>query len=736
MKRYAEPVSMKKLATLSLLLLSLQGISQQIPLDTWRSHFSYSSARLITQANNTLVCVAQNGLFLVDIDSREMTVLGKENGLGDVAASAIHFSPNTNKLIIGYESGTIDIIDEAGNIINVHTFRDSPIVGNKRINDIETSETNAYMATALGILRVNLSNNTVIENYRNIGIGGQPINASEVTVKGDSLYAITADGIQSGNVNDNLLDFNDWTYFSETSAGGFKQLIVANNGLIVLRNENELWDYNGTEWQPNGVIFPDNIVNLQFQETLYALSANAVFEIDPLPVSILTDALLTSGNEMLVINNSFWIADDLNGLLQVDQSAMELIPPGPINDNPSRIKVVNESVYALFGPRANLYNGNSDGLGYSTFTNGRWSTKPIPSFSNITDVSNIGNNVYFSSMGFGIYSETGDNTIDETNSIMKEGNSFNGVQISALDNYENKLWALSYNAPDALYRINSDQTIEAFTPGQVGFSRAQNMTISQGGLIWAIKSSLEGSGIGIYDPITDQNRTLRSADGLPSSFVNSLTIDTDDEAWIGTSNGIANFSSASFPFNSFGASVPIFENGLLFENETINAVMTDGGNRIWVGTNEGVWVLSNDLTEVVNRFTTLTSPLPSDQVLSFAYEGNSGEVFILTAKGLVSYRSASSKAEIVHSSKVEVFPNPVRIGTDNVVGITGLAQNANVRITDTSGRLVKELNAVGGTASWSLDSFGNSKVNPGVYLIFSSTTDGSDTLVGKVAVLR
>jgi hypothetical protein len=247
---------------------------------------------------------------------------------------------------------------------------------------------------------------------------------------------------------------------------------------------------------------------------------------------------------------------------------------------------------------------------------------------------------------------------------------------------------------------------------------------------------MEGGGIGIYDPFLDQKRTIRTSDGLPSSTVTAMAIDTEDDAWIGTSNGIANFPSASFPFNSFGASIPIFQNGFLFEDEPINAVMTDGGDRIWVGTNEGVWVLSKDLSEVVHRFTSENSPLPNNQVISLTYEGESGEVFVLTAKGLVSFRSASSKAELVHSSTIKVFPNPARVGYDNVVGITGLARNANVRITDTTGRLVKELSANGGTASWALDSFQNSRVNPGIYLIFSSTADGTDTMVGKIAVLR
>jgi ligand-binding sensor domain-containing protein len=727
---------MKKLLTLSFFLLSMMVFGQQIPLDTWRSHFSYNSARLLAKANNTLFCSAESGLFTVDINTLEKNVISKEHGLSDVTVSALHFSSTNNVLIIGYESGAIDLIDEKGSIHNLLTFRDAPIIGDKRIKDIESIGSNAYLATPVGILKLNLANKTVIENYRNIGSGGQPVSALEVVIKNDSLYAITSVGIQVGNIADNLLDFNDWFFFPETNTGTFKELILSDNSLMAVRNQTELWKYNGSVWEWTGIDFPSPIRTLYTDDRVYALAANNVYSVDPLPVSILSDTQLINGSNILRINGTFWISDSTNGLLRFDQNTQVIIPDGPLNNQPSRIRVIDQHVYALFGPAPSQYNGTSDGLGYSVFTNGRWSTDGLQNFSNITDVAATSYSLYFSSMGDGLYEMASETILDHTNSALKQGNSFSGVQISGIESHRGQIWALSYNAPDALYQLQPDQSIEAFTPSQTGFNRAENLSISSEGLIWAIKSSLEGNGIGIYDPQLDQRRTLRSSDGLPSSVVSDIAIDTDDEAWIGTNNGIANFSSASYPFNSFGASIPIFQNGYLLEDEVITAVMADGGDRIWIGTNDGVWVLSKDLTQLEHRFTTENSPLPDNLIESFAYEGKSGEVFIRTSKGLVSYRSSSSQADIVHSPNIDVFPNPARIGVDSVIGINGLARNANVRITDTLGRLVKELNAVGGTASWNLDTFLGTKVAPGIYLVFSSSSDGVDTFVGKIAILR
>jgi len=65
-----------------------------------------------------------------------------------------------------------------------------------------------------------------------------------------------------------------------------------------------------------------------------------------------------------------------------------------------------------------------------------------------------------------------------------------------------------------------------------------------------------------------------------------------------------------------------------------------------------------------------------------------------------------------------------------------LAAGAVVKITDVSGKLVKEILAEGGTAVWdSLDIRGN-RVSTGVYIVFSSTTDGKDSFIGKIAVIN
>ena len=62
--------------------------------------------------------------------------------------------------------------------------------------------------------------------------------------------------------------------------------------------------------------------------------------------------------------------------------------------------------------------------------------------------------------------------------------------------------------------------------------------------------------------------------------------------------------------------------------------------------------------------------------------------------------------------------------------------NALVKITDLSGALVYEVKANGNTASWNLRDYNGKRVQPGVYLILSSSDDGTQNFSCKIAVLE
>ena len=146
-------------------------------------------------------------------------------------------------------------------------------------------------------------------------------------------------------------------------------------------------------------------------------------------------------------------------------------------------------------------------------------------------------------------------------------------------------------------------------------------------------------------------------------------------------------------------------------------------------------MLSADGSEILEQFTKDNSPLISDNIYDLKIDHNTGELFIITDLGLVSYR-ANATYEDPEYSNVIVFPNPVRPNYEGLVTIQGISYDSDVKVTDVSGNLVYKTTSNGGTATWNGRTLDGQKASAGVYLIWTATNLGSSRKVGKVVLVN
>jgi hypothetical protein len=146
-------------------------------------------------------------------------------------------------------------------------------------------------------------------------------------------------------------------------------------------------------------------------------------------------------------------------------------------------------------------------------------------------------------------------------------------------------------------------------------------------------------------------------------------------------------------------------------------------------------MLSPDGQKTLYHFTTSNSPLPSNTINDIDINGTTGEIFMATDKGMLSFKGTATDAT-ENLSNVVVYPNPVRPGFEGAVKVSGLLDKCNVKITDIEGNIVHEAIAEGGTIEWDTKAFGKYNVASGVYMIFISARDGVETNVKKVMIIR
>jgi ligand-binding sensor domain-containing protein len=245
-----------------------------------------------------------------------------------------------------------------------------------------------------------------------------------------------------------------------------------------------------------------------------------------------------------------------------------------------------------------------------------------------------------------------------------------------------------------------------------------------------------GGGIKVYDAINTRELYLTAGNGsLPANEVYDLALDREGKMWVATKKGVVYFHHAAFILDDglVDPVFPIFEGQILFKGEKITALAVDGGNRVWMGTTAGLWLFANDGQTEILHFMADTDPIPANEILKIAINQANGEVFIATTKGLISYRGTSTAAGKLN--EVKIFPNPVIMAQNDIVTIEGVPENANLWITDSSGRLIYKTQANGNTAIWQ-GLASNQSLSSGIYFVFIANDDGSEKQVGKIALIN
>jgi hypothetical protein len=255
--------------------------------------------------------------------------------------------------------------------------------------------------------------------------------------------------------------------------------------------------------------------------------------------------------------------------------------------------------------------------------------------------------------------------------------------------------------------------------------------------LWAIVKDPQLKGVvalangGIIDSIAAVH--LTGANGLPSDNASTIVVDRDNEIWIGTDRGVAIVLDPTNPLRTGGIATYRPANGL-----TVNAIAVDPLNQKWVATSEGVILYSPDGTQALASYTveSTSGKLIDNNVKSIAVDPGTGTVYFGTTGGLASL-STPAVAPKAQFDKLSVYPNPYLVPNGSLLTVDGLVANSSLKILPIDGRLIREVRTPGGRIGfWDGKDDGGNVVASGIYLIVGFTDDGSQTGIGKVAVIR
>jgi hypothetical protein len=725
-------------------------------------------------------------------EDNEIATYSFNEGLNDMGIVQMGYCSETKVLVLVYSNANIDLFLGKNDVFNISSMKDKGLT-NKNINSLEIIGKYAYISTGFGIVVVDTERREIKTECK------LNTDTKAVCQWGDYLYAATTEGIIRAPISSNLMDRENWKPFDELKYDGNKsriekmaifkdQLIFYDGSYGICRATKE----GQVTSLFQGMCRQITVLNEQLILCLY----NVIYfytDFDKRETTAeITAASITSYNS----KDTYWIArpmvswDDLSqtGLLSIRKetgsNGHSVLKSAIKVDSPLR----NHCFALTYTADKLLVTGGSVNTGISgtfmIYENGKWTNFDDRAIAKKTGLNYDGapwcrdfisavvdprdsHHYFVGSFVEGVYEfqdttfiklHTYTNTDGALQTILPN-NRYPQFYVRAAGlayDRNSNLYVVSTEIQNVLSVLTNDNKWKSFYYSDMVEAWAYQILITRKNLKWITKyrgSSVSTIGIWVLDdnntiddPTDDTAYFSRTFKDQQERVINAQTYsciaeDLDGTIWVGTDVGPITFTSpsqvAAGICNRIVSTDQQNEGFYIMENRFVTAIAVDGGNRKWIGTKgDGIFIVDNSGgTWTTKNFNTRNSNLISDNITAIAINNKTGEVFIGTDKGLVSYMGDAIEGASDYS-KVYAYPNPVKPGSNNLVTVTGLVSNSTIKITDVAGNLINQGISIGGQYTWNCTNFSGAIVKAGIYLVFATLPDGSRGVATKIMVIK
>jgi len=750
---------------ISIFVFTLSSYAQTaIQTYNWKTYTSFNSVTTILEIQDELWVGTKGGVIVYDTSGKQLRSFTTKNGLLELSVSTMYYDEKSGSIFVGYDNGIIDVYrnNEWKHITDI--LDASKQYPNRRINEMVSREDTLYVATAFGLVFFDTRTLTPLGQLDKFKSFSSLTSVIKIGIWNNELYALTPKILLKAPLqNNSLLGLQiaeNWSVVQETGFlkddEFFTQMEITNQN-IYLANKKRVFKYNQFRL--------DTIHTSNYDITdLQALPNSIVFVYDNFSIRFVggNSDLYFSHNEQnipigriatgLYTKNSYFVGFENTGFGKVlALNSFNLFQ----NDGIIANGISSIGVDRKFTPWL-ATGGNPAGFGFTHQSKDRWKfyekvNTPFIKDNVYDNVSALENGeIWISSFGVGtiraIPTDSGYNftRFDNSNSPLIGAVDSDPAYVitgqTCLDFSGNRFIINRYTKGGPLFCVLTP-TNEWKTFGESIF-QAENfdyneVQMDRFGTFW-VKSANRFQQNGIL--FFNYNRTLDNKsddiwgtikDIIGSNMPNptAMAVDENSVVWVGTTTGLWRITNTSAILQN---REPSITRSQLLSNITINHIAVDAINQKWVSTNEGIWVLNEDGTEVVQILTTSNSPLITNVISTIGIDKKSGIVYVGTSKGLQSFETP-----IVTPSEqfsLDCFPSPFVIRQQPFMTINGLEIDSEIRIVTSSGTLVRFLATTSGSINWDGKDMNGQYVPSGIYIVSARSSINNTTSVKKVFV--
>lgn len=718
-----------KLLCACLLALSTLHFSQaqgDIAVGSWRFHLSHQNISQLTGSDETVFAIGENSLFYFSTSEPTPKTLSKLDGLYGHNFESIIFDETTKTLLITYNDGTMDLVTESA-IRRINDIRTNALITEKTIRNLRIINGEGWLAADFGLARVNLTEGFIESAYLNLGRNGNQVSILDVAILGNTIYALTESEVIRASLSANLSDFNQWENLDIGTSTPFIQLVALEDELYLLDQNQQVYQWNSGsfDWvvgtfEVGNLKLSGEKVNFSMDNALYALDVNGNLE-------IISSNFGDAFNDFLVTQKGIFLATPDKGVGRVGDLE-SIFLPGPPSSLVNFAQLNGQTAAYAADPSSQIEESTLQQLGI--FSIGNWKIWEAP--EKIQSVAYV-NGINYIGTQNGLFRQDDGVMSSVTHPLLS-----NDVEIGDISGGPAGKVYIGTNTPTPRLLVGDNQ--DQFTGYEVsGLQRFDKIQVDRFGNCWIIEGQQGGGRLRVFNPESGLNRlfgTQINNGALPGQWVRDIFLDSEQNLWIATNQGIAYFFNASSIDASaaINAVLPIFENRLALANTATTQILIAPDRSIWIGTeSQGLWHFGQDFERLIRNFTVQNSPLPSSQIHSLALNEKSGELFISTSEGSLSFRAESIRSADNLGTLI-IYPNPIRNDFNGVLSIEGTTDYSTLKIATTAGRVVASIAVGAGKFTWNLRDPSGNRIGPGVYLVYVIDEAGRERTAGKFLV--
>ena len=761
---------------LSLLVLAVVGASA----GTWKTHNAFVSTQIdnIFDTGDKVYYLNCNNLFQFDKATQATIALGRQNILSDNMISQIYYDYEYNLLFVAYANSNIDVIDGYGKVTNISAIKNMVLppttytLGekthvledcvSKAINDITFAGGVAYVSVGYGFITIDETTLRVKKNYHM----GKNITVYSAGMVGNRLYVISGRYCYYGDptVSDPR---NELTRVSGSFATARTYPINDHSIFVMIPGATgALYNYDFSSGTPTLTRLisagPFNV-----QKTSTGFIANFIDKSYYYTInSAGTTATKTNNVTSTASSNpngdgTVWVLD-ANGLHTSGSGAYYKINT-LTTASPFWLKynaAMDKLYVGMSGPNNSISTTDMNAVNaINTYDGAHW--------ADVTAYTAKGGGYQF------VFSPTDPTTYVRgswsnglhkvANDVLKTNYTSSNSPISsikpspAFDNYGN-LWVVcSYGAasnpvvvlPKDKFDKTSVSKSDWFIPS--GLLKLNTGSMQRSRFMVSKKSNVKiysdcdfpsGAYIGRFicwdngsENVKDDNYRLVSITHFVDQFnkqvewVHLMHFEEDNEGliWVAHDMGLFvldpdvifdDYPRVVRPYVTTSSEGKAGE-GYLCEGFTVYDVGVDRDNNKWLATNNGLYFVSPDGSEVYNHFATENSDIPSNKVFSVECDTVNNRVYIATDNGFAEY-VATGEAAALNFDNVYAYPNPVEPDFTGLIKISNLMENTYVTITDRKGNVVAQMGPVMGSALWDGNGADGDRLPTGLYDVYAA----------------